>query len=53
LNLKPQQVLNVRDKMPLEVTPIYYRLSRYSPPEENPPPSGAPSSSKPAVPGKN
>jgi len=51
LNLKPQQVLNVRDKMPLEVTPIYYRLSRYSPPAENP--SGAPSSSTPAVPGKN
>ena len=30
LSLKPQVLLNVRDKMPLEVTPIYYRLTRYS-----------------------
>jgi len=29
LNFKPTQLLNARDKMPLEITPIYFRLQRY------------------------
>lgn len=51
LNLKSQELLNARDKMPLEVTPIYYRLSRYSPPAQNPLPSGASPSNSPTAPG--
>ncbi|QNI32613.1 hypothetical protein H7849_00895 [Alloacidobacterium dinghuense] len=29
LNLKGDQILNPRDKMPLELTPVYFRLQRY------------------------
>jgi hypothetical protein len=29
LNAKPVPLLNARDKMPFEVTPVYYRLVRY------------------------
>jgi hypothetical protein len=29
LNAKPAVILNARDKMPFEVTPVYYRLTRY------------------------
>ena len=29
LNVKPAPLLNARDKMPLELTPVYYRLQRY------------------------
>lgn len=29
LNFKPAQLLNARDKMPLEITPLYFRLQRY------------------------
>ncbi|MFT4113597.1 hypothetical protein [Silvibacterium sp.] len=32
LNVKPAALLSARDKMPFEVTPIYYRLMRYTPP---------------------
>jgi hypothetical protein len=32
LNVKPAPLLSARDKMPFEVTPIYYRLQRYQPP---------------------
>ncbi|GGH16154.1 hypothetical protein [Silvibacterium dinghuense] len=32
LNVKPAALLSSRDKMPFEVTPIYYRLVRYQPP---------------------
>jgi hypothetical protein len=33
LNVKPVPLLNARDKMPFEVTPIFFRLARYSEPE--------------------
>ncbi len=32
LNVKPAPLLSARDKMPFEVTPIYYRLQRYESP---------------------
>jgi hypothetical protein len=32
LNAKPAPLLNARDKMPFEVTPIYLRLTRYTDP---------------------
>jgi hypothetical protein len=32
LNVKQVPLLNARDKMPFEVTPIYYRLNRYTEP---------------------
>jgi hypothetical protein len=32
LNLKGDQILNPSDKMPLELTPVYFRLQRYQPP---------------------
>jgi hypothetical protein len=32
LNAKPAALLNARDKMPFEVTPIYLRLARYTDP---------------------
>jgi hypothetical protein len=39
LNVKSVPFLNARDKMPFEVTPIFYRLSRYAEPE---PPAAPP-----------
>jgi hypothetical protein len=33
LNVKSVPFLNARDKMPFEVTPIFYRLARYAAPE--------------------
>jgi hypothetical protein len=38
LNVKPVPLLNARDKMPFEVTPIYFRLTRFT----EPPPVAAP-----------
>jgi hypothetical protein len=32
LNAKPVALLNARDKMPFEVTPILFRLTRYTDP---------------------
>ena len=32
LNVKPAPLLTARDKMPFQVTPIYFRLQRYQPP---------------------
>ncbi len=32
LHVRPEPLLNARDKMPFEVTPIYYRLAKYRPP---------------------
>ena len=29
LHFSPSPLLNARDKMPLEITPVYYRLQRY------------------------
>jgi hypothetical protein len=39
LNVKSVPFLNARDKMPFEVTPIYFRLARYTEPE---PPAATP-----------
>jgi hypothetical protein len=57
LNVKPAPLLSARDKMPFEVTPIYYRLQRYQPPVQAPsstaaattaPASAAPATAAPA-----
>lgn len=40
LHFSPAPLLSARDKMPFQVTPIYYRLQRYKAPE----PGGGPSS---------
>lgn len=37
LNAKRYAPMNARDKMPLEVTPIYYKLQRYETANANPP----------------
>jgi hypothetical protein len=53
LNVKPAPLLSARDKMPFEVTPIYYRLQRYQPPVQAPSSTaaatGAPASAAPAT----
>jgi hypothetical protein len=36
LNLKADQILNPGDKMPLELTPVYFRLQRYQAPGATP-----------------
>lgn len=44
LNLHPAPLLSAADKMPFEITPIYYRLKAYQPPAEAAPaatPAGA------------
>ena len=46
LNMRPAVVLNARDKLPLEVTPVFMRLARYAPPSATP--SAAPAT-QPAV----
>jgi hypothetical protein len=46
LHFSPSPLLNARDKMPLEVTPIYFRLQRYE--EQNAAPASA---APPAAPG--
>lgn len=33
LNARPVPLLNARDKMPFEVTPVYYKLGRYEQPQ--------------------
>ncbi len=42
LNAKFYPPMNARDKMPLEVTPIYYRLQRYTAPTDATVPGGQP-----------
>lgn len=42
LNLKGDQILNPGDKMPLELTPVYYRLQRYQAPAVAPASASAP-----------
>jgi hypothetical protein len=41
LNVKPAPLLNARDKMPLELTPVFYRLQRYSDASPAAPPANA------------
>lgn len=63
LNFKPAVLLNARDKMPLEITPVYYRLQRYqepaaaqsaqsgtASPAAAPAPTQAPSAAQPQAP---
>jgi hypothetical protein len=50
LNVKPVPLLNARDKMPFEVTPIYFRLTRYSEPVAPPPDAAAPAAPSGAAP---
>lgn len=55
LNAKPAPLLNGRDKMPLEVTPIFFNLSRYeakapaTPTEEQKPAAQPPAENAPAT----
>jgi hypothetical protein len=42
LNVKPVPLLNARDKMPFEVTPIFFRLTRYTEPAPAPTPAAVP-----------
>jgi hypothetical protein len=61
LNAKQPPILNARDKMPFEVTPVFFRLTRYTPPvvapapaaatgaaDSTPPPAGTQQSAAPA-----
>jgi hypothetical protein len=45
LNARPPVLLNARDKMPLELTPVYFRLQRYSDAPAAPPASATPAAS--------
>jgi hypothetical protein len=50
LNVKPVPLLNARDKMPFEVTPIFFRLTRYTEPSAAPaPPAPADATPGPAA----
>jgi hypothetical protein len=42
LHFSPSPLLNARDKMPLEVTPVFYRLERYTEPGAAPASAAAP-----------
>ena len=44
LNAKRYAPMNARDKMPFEVTPIFYKLQRYDEAAVTPPPAAAPAS---------
>jgi hypothetical protein len=48
LNVKTAQPLNPGDKMPFEVTPVFYRLQAYQPPAQ-PVPASAPASAQGAA----
>ncbi len=50
LNLKGDQILNPADKMPLELTPVFFRLQRYQPPTAAPAAVNAPASQQPQTP---
>jgi len=51
LNAKIPPILNARDKMPFEVTPVFFRLTRYTPPVTAAPAAatGAAETTAPAV----
>jgi hypothetical protein len=49
LNVRPAPLLNARDKMPFEVTPIFYRLQRYQAPTEPPAATPAPAAANGAA----
>lgn len=48
LNVKPAPLLNAGDKMPFEITPIFYRLELYQPPAQAP--AAAPAGQQGAAP---
>jgi hypothetical protein len=50
LNAKRYLPMNPRDKMPLEVTPIYFKLQRYDASKLNPAPAAAPPAAAPTTP---
>jgi hypothetical protein len=50
LNAKRYAPMNARDKMPFEVTPIYYKLQRYEVARAEPPAAPAPAAAAPAQP---
>jgi hypothetical protein len=51
LNTKAAPIMNARDKMPFEVTPVFFRLTRYAPPvtAAPTPAAGAAETTAPAV----
>jgi hypothetical protein len=51
LNARAAPIMNARDKMPFEVTPVFFRLTRYTPPAAAvaTPAAGAADSTAPAV----
>lgn len=51
LNAKTPPILNARDKMPFEVTPVYFKLTRYEP--AAPTTAGATAPASPAAPDAN
>ncbi len=51
LNVKAEPILNAREKMPLELTPIYFHLTRYGSPQTVPPPTAPKVSASPAIEG--
>ena len=51
LNAKRYAPMNPRDKMPLEVTPVYFKLQRYS--AMNTPPASATQGEQPGAPDQN
>lgn len=52
LNVKPASFLNPGDKMPFEITPVFYRLEAYQPPAQPAPASApAPAASSASAPG--
>jgi hypothetical protein len=50
LNAKRYAPMNARDKMPFEVTPIFYKLQRYEPNSVPPPATAAPAAAPAAQP---
>jgi hypothetical protein len=48
LNAKIYAYMNPRDKMPLELTPIFYKLQRYDASKLLPPPGAVPPATAPA-----
>jgi hypothetical protein len=53
LNVRPAPLLNARDKMPFEVSPLFYRLQRYTEPVQAVPPAAAPGTTTGAAPAAN
>ena len=49
LNAKRYAPMNPRDKMPLEVTPVYFKLQRYEAPKPAQPVAPAPAATQPAA----